>query len=184
MTNVFVIHGIGGSPGENWFPWLKTELEKLGCRVFVPSFPDSENPKLESWLDAFEKYKPHLENSVVVGHSLGVAFLLSMIERLDKPVKAAFFVAGFASPLNNPEFDEFIETFVGKQFEWAKIRRNCRKFYVINSDNDPYVPLEQGRNIARNLKTELIVLKHAGHMNEEAGFARFDFLLEKIKGEL
>lgn len=184
MTDVFIIHGIGGSPHENWFPWLKTELEKLGCRVFVPNFPDSENPKLESWLDAFEKYKPQLGNSVVVGHSLGVAFLLSVIERLDRPVKAAFFVAGFASPLNNPEFDESIETFVGKQFEWGKIRINCRKFYVINSDDDPYVPLEQGRNIAKNLKTELIVLKNAGHMNEGAGFARFDFLLEKIKGEL
>jgi predicted alpha/beta hydrolase family esterase len=184
MTDVFIIHGIGGSPYKNWFPWLRNELEKLGCRVFIPNLPDSENPKLENWLDAFEKYKPQLENSIVVGHSLGVAFLLSMIERLDRPVKAAFFVAGFASPLNNPEFDEFIETFVEKQFEWGKIRRNCKKFYVINSDDDPYVPLEQGRHIAKNLKTELIVLKNAGHMNEEAGFARFDFLLENMKGEL
>jgi predicted alpha/beta hydrolase family esterase len=184
MTNVFIIHGIGGSPGENWFPWLKAELEKLGCTVFVPNFPDSDNPKLENWLDAFEKYKPQLENSVVVGHSLGVAFLLSMLERLDRPVKAAFFISGFASLLNNPEFDEFTRTFVGKQFEWGKIRRNCKKFYVINSNNDPYVPLGQGRNIAKNLKTELIILKDAGHVNKEAGFTQFDFLLEKIKGEL
>ncbi|NYZ75711.1 serine hydrolase family protein [Candidatus Micrarchaeota archaeon] len=184
MTNVFIIHGIGGSPSENWFPWLKDGLEKLGSRVFAPQLPDSENPKLERWLCAFEKYKPQLENSIVVGHSLGVAFLLTVIERLDKPVKAAFFVAGFTKPLNNPDFDELIGTFVEKQFDWNEVRRNCRKFYVINSDNDPYVPLEQGRNIAKNLKTELIVLKNADHMNEEAGFTKFDFLLEKIKGEL
>jgi len=184
MTNVFIIHGIGGSPSGNWFPWLKNGLEKLGCRVFVPKFPDSENPKLQSWLSTFEGYTPQLENSIVVGHSLGVAFLLSVIERLDKPVKAAFFVAGFANPLDNPEFDELIGTFLEKQFDWNKIRRNCKKFYVISSDNDPYVPLEQGRNIAKNLKTELIVLKNAGHMNEEAGFTRFDFLLEKMKREL
>ncbi len=184
MTNVFIIHGIGGSPSENWLPWLKNELKKLGCRVLVPQLPNPEDPKLQNWLDAFEKYKPQLENSIVVGHSLGVAFLLSVIERLDKPVKAAFFVAGFTTPLDNPEFDEFIGTFVGKQFDWNKIRRNCGKFYVMNSDNDPYVPLEQGRNLAKNLKAELIILKNAGHINEEAGFTRFDFLLEKMKGEL
>ncbi|NYZ78796.1 serine hydrolase family protein [Candidatus Micrarchaeota archaeon] len=184
MTDVFIIHGIGGSPSENWFPWLKDELEKLGCRVFAPRFPDSENPKLESWLAAFEKYKPQLENSIVVSHSLGVAFLLSMMEGPNRPVKAAFFVAGFVSPLNNPEFDELTKTFVAKPFDWGKIRRNCRKFYVISSDNDPYVPLEQGRTIAKNLKIELTVLKNAGHMNEKAGYTRFEFLLEKIKEEL
>lgn len=184
MTYVFIIHGIGGSPSENWFPWLKAELEKLGCRVFVPQMPNPENPKLESWLDAFEGYKPQLENSIVIGHSLGVAFLLTLIERLDKPIKAAFFVAGFTTPLDNPEFDELTGIFVERRFDWSRIRRNCGSFYVISSDDDPYVPLEQGRSIARNLKTELIVLKNARHMNEEAGYTKFDFLLEKIKGEL
>jgi hypothetical protein len=184
MTNVFIIHGIGGSPSENWFPWLKSELGKLGCRVFVPQFPDSDNPKLQSWLGAFKDYTPQLENSIVVGHSLGVAFLLSVIESLNKPVKAAFFVAGFASPLDNPEFDEFIGKFVGKQFDWSRIRRNCGKFYVISSDNDPSVKLEQGRNLAKNLKAELIILKNAGHINEKAGYTKFEFLLEKMKAEL
>jgi hypothetical protein len=184
MADVFIVHGIGGSPSENWFPWLKEELQKLGCRVIAPQFPAPENPKLESWLEAFEKYKPQLENSIVVGHSLGVVFLLSVIESLERPVKAAFFVAGFASPLNNSEFDELVGTFVDRQFDWSRIRRNCRKFYTINSDDDPYVPLERGRELAKNLKTELITLKNAGHMNEETGFTRFDFLLEKIKREL
>ena len=115
---------------------------------------------------------------------MGVAFLLSVIEGLEKPAKAAFFAAGFASPLNNPEFDELTRTFVEKKFGWSKIRRNCGKFYVINSDDDPYVPLGKGREIARNLKTELIILKGAGHMNREAGFTTFEFLLGKIKGEL
>ncbi len=184
MTKIFIIHGFEGNPSEGWFPWLKEELEKLGCRVFVPQLPNPENPELQGWLDAFEEYIPQLENSVVVGHSLGVAFLLSVIERLNKPVKAAFFVAGFTAPLNDPEFDEFIGTFVGRQFEWNKIRRNCKKFYVITSDNDSYVPLEQGRNLAKNLKAELIILKNAGHINKEAGYTKFDFLLEKMKAEL
>ena len=185
MTNIIIIHGTGGNPNGNWFPWLKSELEKLDCRVFVPKFPTPENQSLENWLNAFKDYKQYLdENSIVVGHSLGPAFLLSVLEKLNRPIKAAFFVAGFTGLLNNSEFDELNKTFVTKNFDWAKIKNNCKKFYVINSDNDPYVPVEKGKILAENLGTELITLKNAGHINEEAGYTEFDFLLEKIKHEL
>ena len=185
MTNIIIIHGTGGNPNGNWFPWLKSELEKLDCRVFVPKFPTPENQSLENWLKVFKAYEQYLdENSIVVGHSLGPAFLLSVLENLNRPIKAAFFVVGFTGLLNNPDFDELNESFVTKSFDWAKIKNNCKRFYVINSDNDPYVPLEKGKSLAENLGTELIVLKNAGHINEEAGYTEFSFLLDKIKNEL
>ncbi len=185
MTNVIIIHGTGGNSNENWFPWLKAELEKQGCRVFVPNFPTPTNQSLENWLEVFKDYEQYLdENSIVVGHSLGPAFLLTIIENLQRPIKAAFLVAGFLKKLNKPEFVESNKTFVEKVFDWAKIKGNCKKFYVINSDNDPHVPLEKGKEFAEKLATELIIVKNAGHFNEEAGFTKFDFLLEKIKHEL
>lgn len=185
MTNIFIIHGIGGSPEGNWFPWLKAELEKLGCRVFVPRFPTPEGQSLEAWLSVFREYEKFLDKeSIVVGHSLGVAFLLSVLEGLGKPIRAAFFVSGFAEPLGDPQFDVPNKTFVDKHFDWTKIKKNCKSFYVINSDDDPYVPLERGKTIAKNLGTGLIVLENAGHINLESGYAKFGFLLEKIKKEL
>ncbi len=185
MTNIIIIHGTGGSPNGNWFPWLKSELEKLDCRVFVPKFPTPQNQSLDNWLKIFKDYEKYLdENSIVVGHSLGPAFLLSVLENIKRPIKAAFFVAGFTGLLNNLEFDELNKTFVTKRFDWAKIRNNCKKFYVINSDNDPYGSLERGKIFTKNLGTELITLKNAGHINLEAGYSKFDFLLEKIKNEL
>ena len=185
MTNIIIIHDTGGNPNGNWFPWLKSELEKLDCRVFVPKFPTPENQSLENWLKVFKAYEQYLdENSIVVGHSLGPAFLLSVLENLNRPIKAAFFVVGFTGLLNNPDFDELNESFVTKSFDWAKIKNNCKRFYVINSDNDPYVPLEKGKSLAENLGTELIVLKNAGHINAEAGYTEFSFLLDKIKNEL
>ncbi|MFH0701208.1 MAG: alpha/beta hydrolase, partial [Candidatus Woesearchaeota archaeon] len=115
MTNIFIIHGSYGSPQENWFPWLKAELEKLGCPVFVLKFPTPEKQSLESWMKVFNKYEKEInDKSIVVGHSLGPAFLLSFLEK--HRVKAAFFVAGFVGKLDNSNFDSINDTFVNKSF--------------------------------------------------------------------
>ncbi|RLJ02162.1 MAG: serine hydrolase family protein [Candidatus Aenigmatarchaeota archaeon] len=185
MTNIIIIHGAYGHPNENWFPWLKSELEKLGCRVFIPKFPTPENQSLKNWLKVFENYKQYLnENSIVVGHSLGPVFLLNILEKLDKPIKAAFFVSGFVGLLGNPNFDNINKTFVDKNFDWQKIKQNCKKFYIFHSDNDPYVPLEKAKELAKNLDVDIILVKNAGHFNEKAGYTKFELLLKKIKNEL
>ncbi|MFH1253270.1 MAG: alpha/beta hydrolase [Candidatus Uhrbacteria bacterium] len=182
MSNIFIIHGTGSNPENNWFPWLKTELEKSGHQVLIPKFPTPKNQSLQTWLETFENYQQYLnEETIVVGHSLGVAFLLSILENLKQPIKAAFFVSGFIGPLNNPEFDTLNQTFVTKTFAWEKIKKSCPKFFIINSDNDPYICLEKGAELAKNLDSELIILKNAGHINKESGHTKFEFLLKKIK---
>ena len=124
MVNIFIIHGTGGNPQGNWFPWLKEELEKLGHKVFVPKFPTPENQSLENWLKVFEEYKQYLdENTIVIGHSLGPAFILNILEKQEKPIKAAFLVAGFTGLLNNPQFDELNKTFTDKEFDWQKNKK-------------------------------------------------------------
>ncbi len=179
MTNVFIIHGSYGHPNENWFPWLRSELEKLDCKVFTPKFPTPDNQSIKSWLKTFEDYKKHMdENSIVIGHSLGPAFLMSIIEKLDKPIKAAFFVSGFLKLKNNLEINK---SFTDRNFNWKKIRNNCKGFYVFHSDNDPHIPLNKAQKLAKNLGVDLIIVKGAGHFNEKTGYTRFDLLLEKIK---
>ncbi len=183
MTNVFIIHGSYGNPDENWLPWLKLELERIGCDVFAPMFPTPNNQSLKSWNEIFENYETLIEeDSIVVGHSLGVAFLLSVIEK--KPVKAAFFVSGFTSSLGKQEFDRINKTFVERKFDWKKIRKNCKKFCVFHSDNDPYVPLKKAERLSKLLGTKIILVEKAGHFNEKSGYWKFDLLLENMMREL
>lgn len=187
MTKFFIIHGTEGSPEGNWFPWLKRELESIGHIVFVPAFPTPEGQSLDNWLKTFEYYI-HLidEDTVFIGHSLGSAFILNVLEKLNlpKPVRACFLVAGFTGLLGNKHYDKLIKTFIARKFDWKKIRNNCKRFYVISSDNDPYVPLEKGQELAKNLKIELIIIPKAGHINSEFGYTKLQFLLGKIKEEL
>jgi predicted alpha/beta hydrolase family esterase len=184
MAKVFIIHGSYGHPKENWLPWLKEMLEKSGHTVFIPEFSTPEGQSLEKWTEEFEDYLHQLDkDSIFVGHSLGPAFILSILEELSlpKPIKASFFVSGFIGLLGNPDFDEINKTFVNKSFKWQKIKQNCEKFYVFHSSNDPYVPLEKAKELAKNLGVEVILVENAGHFNEKAGYTKFELLLEKIK---
>lgn len=185
MENIFIIHGTGGSPEGNWFPWLKQELEKCGNRVLAPKFPTPKGQSIESWMEVFKEYDEYLdENTIVIGHSLGVAFLLNVLEKLDHPIKFACFVAGFTGLLDNTEFDGLNRSFTVKDFDWKKIRRNCRRFYVINSDDDPYVPIQKGVDLAKKLGVKLITLKNAGHINKDSGFVKFEYISELIKKDI
>lgn len=180
MTKVFIIHGIYGHPGENWFPWLKSELEKLGCEVFVPAFPTPENHSFGSWMEVFSNYDVG-EDSILVGHSVGATFTIRFLEK--KRARAAFLVAGVTKPINNKEVDALNASFYGP-VDWESVKANCGRFFVYNSDNDPYVSLETGKELARELGVELNVVEGAGHFNEAAGYTKFSLLLEDIKALL
>lgn len=182
MKNVLIVHGVGGHPQENWFPWIKGELEKLGCKVFVPQFPTPQGQTLAEWMEVFEGVRGGLEeDAIFVGHSLGVPFVLNVLEKY--PAHAAFLVAGFVGKAGN-KFDEGMKTFAQREFDWKRIRKNCGKFYVFHSDNDPYIKLEKGEEVAKKLGTGIILVKGAGHFNAKAGYMEFPLLLEKIKREI
>jgi len=180
---VVIVHGAYGHPRENWFPWLQEELEKLGHEVIVPQFPTPEGQKLETWLQILDReVKEYGSDLVMVGHSLGPALILRKLEEVQEPVRAAFLVSGFVGELGQPDFDPLNADFFEKPFDWEKIRRNCQQFFVYNSDNDPYVPLEKGRELASKLGTSLNVVHDAGHINAAAGYTKFERLLADIKG--
>jgi hypothetical protein len=57
--NTLIFHGTEGYPEENWFPWLKKELERRGCRVFVPQFPSPPvvPAKISEWFAVLKDYE-------------------------------------------------------------------------------------------------------------------------------
>lgn len=177
MKNAIIIHGWGANSQENWFPWLAEELRKKDFNVAVPDFPNSQYPILTEWLKHFKKNVNIDKNTILIGHSLGTPFILRFLEQLDeKIIDQAFFVAGFERSLNIPE----VENFVNKPFNWTRIKNYCNKFFVINSDNDPYINLSIGKDLARNLNAKLIVEHNGDHLSNPLGNFSYPKLLELI----
>lgn len=176
-----MIHGAYGNPDENWFPWLKKELESRGHKLFIPRFPTPEGQDLKNWLKTFKEYEKYIKkDTIMIGHSVGAAFILDYLEISNKSIRSAFLVSGFTSLLGNPKFDNINKTFVDKGFDWKKIKGNCVSFHLFHSDNDPYVPLGLAEDLARNLRVPLMTVKGAGHFNAKSGYIKFDQLLKKI----
>ena len=184
--NAFIFHGTEGYPEENWFPWLKGELEKLGYKVYVPHFPSPPKipAKIAEWFGVLKKYEQYIdENTILIGHSLGGVFTLRLLEKLEQPVRAAVFVGTpiGVRPILNYDRDS---RFSGFSFNWQSIAKKVRHFMVFQSDDDPYVCLGNGKQLAKNLNVALDFVPNAGHFNKKAGYTKFDLLLEKIKSIL
>jgi len=177
MAKIYIIHGAYGNPSENWIPWLKAELERMGQQVIVPRFPTPEGQSLENWRQVFAQYEL-TEGTIMVGHSLGPAFILDVLEH--NLIKAAVLVAPFVRELGIRQFDAINSSFY-REFDWKKIRKNCSRFVVLHADNDPYVPLDRAEEVARALHVKVEIVPGAGHFNAKAGFTSFPLLLERLR---
>ncbi len=182
MQNVFIFHGTEGYPEENWFPWLKQQLESKGCQVFVPQFPSPPvvPAKISEWFEVLKSYEQYInEDTIFIGHSLGGLFLLRILEQTDQKCRAAVFVGTpiGVRPIQNWDRDS---AFCGFNFNWRDIKSKATYFAVFQSDTDPYVGLGNGEQLAKELGVNLNFIPNAGHFNAKAGYTEFPQLLEKL----
>jgi predicted alpha/beta hydrolase family esterase len=182
-SNVFIFHGTGGYPEENWFPWLKDKLETKGHKVFVPQFPSpSDAPSsVKEWFEVLKNYEQYINpETILIGHSLGGVFALRVLERLNHKVKVACFTGTpiGVRPILNYDKDM---SFSGFDFDWDNIKSKADNFIVFQSDDDPYVSLGNGQELATKLGVELSFVPNAGHFNKKAGYTTFPELLEKLE---
>lgn len=161
MKRAIIIHAWESAPEEHWYLEEKKLLEEKGYVVDLPKMPGGLWPKRDEWLKVIEELKPN-EETIMIGHSLGVPAILRYLEQSDNKVGKLFLIAAFAVDLGIEE----TRNFFGDLFDWDKIKGNIGQVYVINEKNDPYVPLERGNEVADALDGELIVVDGNIHFDK------------------
>ena len=180
---VTVLHGAYGGPDTNWFPWLRTELVAHDIEVLLPRLPTPEGQSLEAWFEAYDCAVSAMPAAptILVGHSLGAAFALRLVEKAVEPFEGLFLAAGFIGALGLPDYDPINRSFFSLPFDWAGIReRKGRTCGCWAGDDDPYVPLSRSQEVADQLDAPLDVLPRGGHLNSETGFNAFPQLRAAI----
>lgn len=180
MKNALILHGTDGNSQENWFPWLKRELERESYRVWIPDLPGADKPNIVRYNDfIFPKWKFD-GDSIIIGHSSGAVAALGLLQELPENIviSKAFLVAGF---IGNLDWDA-LNDLARFKLQWQKIKTKAKNFVLIHSDDDPYVPLEHGRKFKKFLNGELMIFSGQKHfsVSTDPKYTQFPKLLEKI----
>ena len=180
MYDFVIIHGSFGSPFENWSPWLFNKLVELGNTVLAPQFP-TINQKYDNWEEVLSSYSKFIdENTSIIAHSLGPAFVIDYLVRNRKHIKNLYFVAPFYGLINIEEFDEVNQSFfMLKKLDVAGEYFN--KSICLYSDNDPYVPIEMSKGFSADIHAFEHIIPGGKHLNASAGYTTFPELLNVIE---
>lgn len=198
------MHGSYGSPDENWFRWLESELIKLGHEVILEQFPvDNWDEVSNIGQTNIERYVPkqslstwdsYFSTNVLskierqeigfIGHSIAPVFMLHMLMKYDLRIKLAIFVAPFFNIPHDPNSWQFYpvnKTFYSDKFDFAVIKKKIGSSHIIFGDDDPYVPTTEPMKFAEKLEGKVHVIPKGRHCG--SNFKEFPLLLDLIKEE-
>jgi uncharacterized protein len=157
-----LVHGKGGSPETSWLPWLWQELQARGYNCESPSFPPQDDSKLADWFVVFNRLKVEFTKTVFIAHARGAMALLRWINTLAPTTRISQVITvscNFDFQPNRTDGDEFYS----QPLDYDDLMRKCRNFIVIHSQDDPYVPIAAGEQLAAHLKAKFVPYKTAGH---------------------
>lgn len=189
---VLLLHGVYGHAEENWFPWLRSQLEREGCTVFVPQLPNAEAPTPEQWLKALKQLDIKQGDSVyIVAHSLGAPAACHYIQDTGIAVEKLILVAptgkaqgeenwnNIISACGNSEAVQSIKNFNDIKIYWAKLKKLIKERRIYLSDNDPFIPLAVQDNY-NELDATVRIFSNRGHFNRKVGMLSFPEILEEL----
>ena len=164
MMRAIIVHCWSGHPNYCWYQSAKQDLEKLGIKTEVLEMPGTDTPKISLWLPKLREAagKPD-EDLYLIGHSIGTVTIMRYLESLPVGTRigGAVLVAGFTDDLG----DEELKNFFPKPLDFSQIKPKAKKFILINSDNDPFVPLKYADILKKELGATLILKPGFGHFS-------------------
>ena len=167
MKKALILHGTSSNSSSNWFPWLKSELENVGWKVWVPDLPNSDEPNVERYNKYILGNNDWIfdDNTVIIGHSSGSVEILGLLQDLPEStvVDKCILIGSFKDDLGWPNLGGLFL----KPFDFLKIKKQSKSFLFIHSDNDPYCPLEHAKYLSNKLEGELKVIPGQKHFSEE-----------------
>lgn len=164
---------------ENWFPYVKNHLQKLGIDVVAENMPDPDLARKEYWIP-FIKEKLATEDSILVGHSSGAVAILRYLE--EHKCKLAILVGACYTDLDYEK--EKMSGYYDTPWEWKKIKNNAQKIVLFASRNDPYIPISEALFIKDQLQPEYHEYNDEGHFGSDVDKTEFPEIITVVKKTL
>jgi leucyl-tRNA synthetase len=190
---ILVIHGLGGNPQENWFPWFKKQMESHGFEVIIPDLPKPENLYLKDWLSELGKLGITADDDLfVVGHSLGGPTACQFILKNNLPVKKLILVAPVGKSSDWQQLRKFdfsddeiatITRFGGASIDFSKLKSLVADSVLYFSKDDPYISLNI-QDDYKDLNGTVRIFEDKKHFSSRWGTTELPEILEEFPNNL
>jgi len=176
---VLLLHGWGGSDSPHWQAWLAGELAKDYGKVSFLEFSNYDFPNLDVWKEELLSELSAFEPDIVICHSLAntLWFHLCSDKTIPYEIQKLFLVA---PPSLNSDIEEL------KSFFPLQTPSNlyAKEALLVSSTNDPYMSMQETKELQKRLSINIQVLENAGHINADSGYGQWDWIFEELKKSL
>lgn len=161
---------------KHWIPWIKKELIKCGVKTETPLMPNPWEPDYETFKKEFEK-QDISENTILIGHSCGCAFLVRWLGESKQKIKKLILVAPWKIA---DEEDGFRPAFYNYPID-ETIKSRINEIVMFTADDEEEAGKESLQIFYQVLGGRIIELKGRGHYTlGDMGTEEFPELLETI----
>jgi len=181
-TNCIIVHGCPSSPvpsdeyAGHWMPWLKEELIKNGIGTQIALMPKPWAPDYSEFKKAIADYEIN-EETILIGHSCGCAFLVRWLGEAKIKVKKLILVAPWKSI---PENDKFRESFYNYQIN-SEVKTLVNEIVMFTSNTESEDGKESLQEYQKFLGGKIISIENMGHFTfEDMGKRELPELLSEV----
>jgi hypothetical protein len=183
--NCIIVHGCPSSPETNimskaryfrhWIFWTKRELNKRGIKTDTPVMPEPWHPDYKKFRKEIENY--HItENTILIGHSCGCAFLVRWLGETKRKIKKLILVAPWKI---NAKHDKWRKLFYEYPID-RTIQERVKEIVMFTADNENENGKKSLSIFQEALGGKIIELKGRGHfVFEDMGTEEFPELLKE-----
>ncbi len=170
QDKVLILHGWGGSDAPHWQAELASEIAKDYGTVSFPLLVNCHFPSKNRWIKQVKQILKEFKPDTVVCHSLANTLWLWLCEEDGMPTVERLFMV---SPPSLITEEKTIKTF----FPCPLVKNiYAKEVQMIVSDDDPWVKLDETKKIASHFDASLTILKNAGHINDNSGYGKWEFI--------
>ena len=175
---VLLLHGWGGSNFPHWQSWLAGELAKDYGNVSFLRFSNYDFPNFSTWKKELTTHLEDFKPDIVICHSVAntLWFHLCNTNAIEK-VQKLYLVAPPSKKCDIVELESFFPLEMPKN-------AHANETILVTSTDDPYMSMDEAKELQDSLGVEMIVLENAGHINADSGYGEWPWILKKIKEDL
>jgi len=161
---------------KHWIPWLKKELTSRGIKTETPLMPKPWYPDYKAFEGKFERYET-ADNSIVIGHSCGCAFLVRWLGNTKRKIKKLILVAPWKIPDSNERFRKLFYEYPIDE----TIKGRVKEIVMFTSDNEKNDGKKSLEIFHKAIGGKIIELKGKGHYTmKDMGTEHFPELLKEV----